>query len=507
MKKLNIFMAGVLSLTSFLLLAPTQVASAIVFSSKVATKTKVTTITCYKATTSKKVTSISPKCPTGWTTKKPVIAPKPKPITSSSSFISKNIPPATINTCADISVNVNIYLQTTPYSTSNYCFPRFAKSIWYNSIKTPVPMDKSKVAITILCLPIVPKNISLDINTLIIYTEGVLAIDNKCHERTDGKRKTKVQSFLTTYWRFLSIPSVPVINSITPIDSYSVKITLVKDQTNSISSPIAYYSVKESPDNIILKYVPSDSQSNQIIVDGLTPQKNYQFILSASNIDGTSIYSNISSTVSMPMATSLPAGVPSIIDNKGYSIDQNGPGGGVVFYYSNTAFTELGSTCASQCHYLEFAPADWIANALDGFVWSPNNYETTAGNMEIGGGLSNTKNMTLFDQTPNSVAFSALAYTGNDNSLGQWFIPSDLELSLFSQSKIFNAMVNHGPGGKMDLWSSTDSCRVTSVKDTQTIVKGCSPWAFSISFSSSGVGSLNLLDKRYPLYVYVVRAF
>jgi hypothetical protein len=37
-------------------------------------KAKKTTITCYKAKATKKVTAVKPKCPAGWSTKKPVVA-------------------------------------------------------------------------------------------------------------------------------------------------------------------------------------------------------------------------------------------------------------------------------------------------------------------------------------------------------------------------------------------------------------------------------------------------
>lgn len=40
------------------------------------------TITCYKGTAVKKVTAATPKCPTGWTTKKPVAKPSAKPSTT-----------------------------------------------------------------------------------------------------------------------------------------------------------------------------------------------------------------------------------------------------------------------------------------------------------------------------------------------------------------------------------------------------------------------------------------
>lgn len=40
------------------------------------------TITCYKGTVVKKVTAAAPKCPTGFTTKKPVVKPTVKPTTT-----------------------------------------------------------------------------------------------------------------------------------------------------------------------------------------------------------------------------------------------------------------------------------------------------------------------------------------------------------------------------------------------------------------------------------------
>jgi len=40
------------------------------------------TITCYKGKIVKKVTAVSPKCPTGYTTKKPVVKVTPKPTTT-----------------------------------------------------------------------------------------------------------------------------------------------------------------------------------------------------------------------------------------------------------------------------------------------------------------------------------------------------------------------------------------------------------------------------------------
>jgi hypothetical protein len=47
----------------------------------------------------------------------------------------------------------------------------------------------------------------------------------------------------------------------------------------------------------------------------------------------------------------------------GCSVGDIGPGGGIVFYVSQTPFTETGAACGAACHYLEWAPSGWYGNA------------------------------------------------------------------------------------------------------------------------------------------------
>ena len=49
---------------------------------------KPTTINCYKANATKKVTAVAPKCATDWTTKKPVAKPTPTPVSTKTSSAS-----------------------------------------------------------------------------------------------------------------------------------------------------------------------------------------------------------------------------------------------------------------------------------------------------------------------------------------------------------------------------------------------------------------------------------
>lgn len=501
MKKLNIFMAGFLSFTFFLLLAPTQFASAIVFSSKVASKTKVTSITCYKATTSKKVTSISPKCSTGWTTKKPAVTPNPKPTVSSGSFIPENIPFATITTCANVAGSGEVgYGLLNPFSKSyktDSCDLHYIEATWQNSLLIPIPKNNINTATVIFCLPIVPPNTPKTAINLAIYTNnGNLSYLGKCRMIVGGN----VPYFPTIYWREALIPSAPTVTSITQIDGYSVAINFTENYPLSVSSPIGYYLVKENSTLAPIIANPSKTKPNQVIFTGLSPNSTYQFSIAAVNSDGISLYSTVSDNFTTSAPATSPLGVPSVLDNKSYGIDQKGPGGGTVFYYSENAFTELSASCGSQCHYLEFAPLDW--NSSNGFPWSSNYYATSAGLGTVGGGLANTKNMTLFDLSLNNSASLVLSYAGANNSKGEWFIPSDLELALFSQSKVFNAMTNNN---SLDIWSSTDACLATSVPNTTTTA-GCSTYAIDRGFGINGRGKQSD-DRKSLLSILPVHAF
>jgi len=52
-------------------------------------------------------------------------------------------------------------------------------------------------------------------------------------------------------------------------------------------------------------------------------------------------------------------------------VGDTGPGGGIVFYVASTAFTATGTTCNTNCHYLEAAPNTWNGGSTDPMnVWA-----------------------------------------------------------------------------------------------------------------------------------------
>ena len=99
-----------------------------------------------------------------------------------------------------------------------------------------------------------------------------------------------------------------------------------------------------------------------------------------------------------------------------------GAGGGVVFYYSATAFTSTGSDCGTNCHYLEVAPRFY---AWENWCTDHENLTLGVTATGIGSGMANTITARL---TCTLGAFRVVAdYTNNGKS--DWFLPSKDELN------------------------------------------------------------------------------
>ena len=132
-----------------------------------------------------------------------------------------------------------------------------------------------------------------------------------------------------------------------------------------------------------------------------------------------------------------------------YAVGETGPGGGIIFYYSEAGFTVTG---LGTCHYLEAAPNNqatvtWSSGSFDNFV-----DVTGAAGTAIGTGKANTAAIVAAlpgDTAANNAAKAAVAYTGGGKS--DWFLPSIDELNAMYEAKIHLGITSG------TFWSSSQS--------------------------------------------------
>ena len=122
-------------------------------------------------------------------------------------------------------------------------------------------------------------------------------------------------------------------------------------------------------------------------------------------------------------------------------IGSTGPGGGIVYYYSEAGFTMTGAPCGSSCHYLEVANLNW-RGVYDVFrdgpdiKWAKTDTTKVAGaqGVAIGTGFANSEAIVTQQGACISMASCDFAaglarlYTGG--SKNDWFLPSLYELKL-----------------------------------------------------------------------------
>jgi len=117
-----------------------------------------------------------------------------------------------------------------------------------------------------------------------------------------------------------------------------------------------------------------------------------------------------------------------------------GPGGGLVFYVSPTAFN-CGPNHADDCFYLEAAPKTWSPLANDtATAWSldssvvdgiSRDESPNMGSSQIGLGLKNSNLMAANDPTGGNGGAVSRAYAGE--SKNDWYLPTIAELGVLCQ--------------------------------------------------------------------------
>ena len=157
-------------------------------------------------------------------------------------------------------------------------------------------------------------------------------------------------------------------------------------------------------------------------------------------IKSISMSSNIttSKTETSSASTNVSA---SSTNGKTYNIGDDGPGGGIIFYYSEAGFDVYeidGST--KKCHYLEVSKFD-----LGKIRWCPQiDYNTVCCNIVTSNGVGSGKMNTLKIiksihkcgtlTKENCAALACYSYCTETTKAGDWFLPSYRELNLLYEN-------------------------------------------------------------------------
>ena len=208
-----------------------------------------------------------------------------------------------------------------------------------------------------------------------------------------------------------------------------------------------------------------------------------------------------------------------------YSLGSTGPGGGKIFYYSETGFncgpsyTATGSPNGGKCNYLEVAPRTWSASADPVKLWanaSDYNYDVTGVTMQNSGwyttagiGLGYKDSVAIvtngrsMDNT--TAAFSARAYVGG--SKNDWYLGSPAELNLLCQwaRGVPANVTTECTGGALN--SATYGAGAAGIENNyywaSTQASGYPSYAFTQHFSTGSSSR----QKFTSNYVRPIRAF
>lgn len=150
----------------------------------------------------------------------------------------------------------------------------------------------------------------------------------------------------------------------------------------------------------------------------------------------------LSATLATGVATSTSAHATNCASGGICAVGDTGPGGGIVYYVSQTPFA-CGPTLAATCNDLEVAPNTWSGGSVDGtYHWdndpgtgviaginqdgSPNNSAS-----QLGLGLKNSNLIEAAWNASNVASYAARHYTGGGQS--DWYVPTLVEDRLLCQ--------------------------------------------------------------------------
>jgi hypothetical protein len=163
-----------------------------------------------------------------------------------------------------------------------------------------------------------------------------------------------------------------------------------------------------------------------------------------------------------------------------YAVGATGPGGGKIYYVSNSSGFTCGTTLNEKCYYLEVAPpalglANWDTDTVNSVsrTWAQSPHRTTSvpnfGDLTtaqaIGYGYRNTRLIIDQGNTDPANSAAALAQSFSGGGFSDWFLPSRQELN------------------ELCKWQTASGC--TSVPTNQNTAAGATGFVLGPYWSSS----------------------
>ena len=137
-----------------------------------------------------------------------------------------------------------------------------------------------------------------------------------------------------------------------------------------------------------------------------------------------------------------------------YKVDDEGPGGGIVFYVSEEGFTVYdGQGGEVICHYLEMSKTSSGNAKMDnGRYWVNDDDEIFPEETALGFGKSNSYYTFVYNNNDSSAAYLCSLYVTDTTKPGDWFLPSKDELYLIYKTQRERILADRGD---KKYWSST----------------------------------------------------
>lgn len=125
----------------------------------------------------------------------------------------------------------------------------------------------------------------------------------------------------------------------------------------------------------------------------------------------------------------------------GYQVGDTGPGGGIIFYVSDSDFS-CGPQLNDTCRYLEVAPNGWNTGSDPQAIWAISSLgsQNVVGITDDDGtydatgiGLGYQNSIAIMEQGNDATVAASLALSYSSVSSNDWYLPTSVELNLLCQ--------------------------------------------------------------------------